>query len=218
MSKESKKLEPIQEEKIAAEIELLRLQAEYTKLETKELGYGIRHDEARSDYSCIYTFYESVTRDSVKKCIADLGLWSRRDPGCKMTINFCTSGGSVIDGLALYDYIRELSSIGHTVETTALGFAASMGGILLQAGDKRIMGQNAYLLIHEVSSVAIGNFSEIEDELKFLQRLQDKCLNILASRSTMTPRQIKNKWKRKDWWLDADEALELGFCDEIRSF
>jgi ATP-dependent Clp protease protease subunit len=94
--------------------------------------------------------------------------------------------------------------------------AASMGGILLQAGSHRVLAPNAYMLIHEVSSLAWGGASELEDEVAFVKRLQDRILDILAERSTMTRQQIARKWKRKDWWLDAPEALRLGFVDEIR--
>ena len=93
--------------------------------------------------------------------------------------------------------------------------AASMAGILLQSGNKRVIGQNAYILIHEVSDVAAGTTSEIEDELKLTKRLQKRLVGILAERSTMSEQQIEKKWKKNDWWLDANEAVELGFADEI---
>ena len=45
--------------------------------------------------------------------------------------------------------------------------------------------------------------------------LQERLLEILAKRSTLTTKQIKSKWSRKDWWLSAVEAVELGFADRI---
>jgi ATP-dependent protease ClpP protease subunit len=90
-----------------------------------------------------------------------------------------------------------------------------MGGILLQAGDERVIGKNAHLMIHEISAGAVGKLSEIEDEAKFCAMLSDRLVDILAERSTLTPTQIKRRWKRKDWWLSAEEAVELGFADRI---
>lgn len=171
--------------------------------------------EASSDSARIFPFYGAVNKGAVAGCMDTLTQWNREDPDKPITVVFNSPGGSVIDGLALYDQIQILKNEGQEINTHSLGMAASMGGILLQAGEKRTMGKHAYLLIHEISSIALGNASELEDELKFVQRLQARSLAILAHRSTLTPRQIARKWKRKDWWLDADEALELGFIDAI---
>jgi ATP-dependent Clp protease protease subunit len=163
-----------------------------------------------------YHFFSSVNGSSVEMCIDSLGHWSRRDPGKEMTIIFNTPGGSVFDGLALFDYIQGLRRKGHHITTKAIGTAASMGGILLQAGDVRVMDTNSLLLIHEVSAGMVGGkTSEVEDFQKLMQRLERRVLGILAERSTMSTAQIRTKWKKTDWWLDADEALKLGFADAV---
>lgn len=168
-------------------------------------------DEAR-----IYSFTSSVGRDSSEYCMNTLGQWFRENPDKPIEIVFNSPGGSVIDGLALFDYIKELQSNGAEINTVSLGYAASMAGVLLQAGERRTMGQHAFLMIHEVSSGAIGNINKLEDEVAFCKRIQDQLLDILAERATISKTSIKRKWKRQDWWLDANEALELGFCDAIR--
>jgi ATP-dependent protease ClpP protease subunit len=71
------------------------------------------------------------------------------------------------------------------------------------------------MLIHEISSIGIGKMSELEDEIKFLKRLQERCLEILADRSNLSKQQIKTRWTRKDWWLDAEETVKYGFADRI---
>lgn len=181
------------------------------------LEHRVLNERASSDEANIYYFHGQVNGISSSDCIESVGFWTRKRPGCDITIIFNSPGGGVFEGLALYDFIRDLRSRGHKVITKSVGMAASMGGILLQAGDERVMGPNAYMLIHEVSSGAIGKTSELEDALEFTTRLQEKLLNILAERSTMTVAQIKRKWKKKDWWLDAQEALELGFIDRIEN-
>lgn len=199
-----------------AQTKLVDVERRAAELELKKSRRSDRNYEAEADWHRIYTFYDAVNAASVENCLRDLSDWSRRDPGKPITVVFNSPGGSVLDGLALYDYLRELSNAGHEITTVALGMAASMGGILLQAGDHRVIGRNAWLLIHEVSSIGRGKISEMEDEVKFTRRLADQCLGILAERSTLDVKQIARRWKRKDWWLNADESFELGFADEIR--
>lgn len=219
----SPRLEELEAQKLEQEIEKLRHdvstsanKAHLTALELQDRERREADNQADADVARIYSFLESVTTDSVADCMDDLGIWARRDPGRPITIIFNSPGGSVIEGLALYDFLDDLKK-SHDVEitTVARGMAASMGGVLLQAGDKRIVGRNAHVLIHEVSSVGFGKLSEMEDEVKFCKRLQERLLDILADRSTMSKRQIRTKWKRKDWWLDAKETVSLGFADEI---
>lgn len=164
----------------------------------------------------IYAFDGPVSGGSVQHCIVNLGQWQRRDPEKPIEIIFNSPGGGVFDGLALYDYIKEIQEGGTPVNTTGLGMAASMGGILLQAGDTRTMSYNSYLLIHEVQDIAAGNASELRDQVKFTDRIQNRLLNILAERSTLNQKQIERRWQRKDWWLDAEEALKLGFVDKVK--
>jgi ATP-dependent Clp endopeptidase proteolytic subunit ClpP len=163
----------------------------------------------------IYAFDGAVSGGSVQHAIVTLGQWVRRDPETPITIVFNSPGGNVFNGLALFDYIKDMQSQGTQIDTVALGMAASMGGVLLQAGKERTMSEHSYLLIHEVSDFAGGQMSELEDQVKFAKRLQERLLSILAERSTLNKRQIERRWKRRDWWLDADEALKLGFCDRI---
>jgi ATP-dependent Clp endopeptidase proteolytic subunit ClpP len=200
----------------AAETEYYHQLSRLHSLEADALERTKAETLASPQYTGIYTFYGSVNSDSVKTAMRDLGAWARREPEANFRIVFNSPGGSVIDGFAFFDFIKELRSLGHNIETVALGYAASMGGILLQAGDKRVIGSNAYMLIHEISSFAFGKASELEDELKLVKRLQEKALDILAERSTMNKSQIKRKWVKTDWWIDAAEALEFGFVDEIR--
>src|SRR5690606_40252913 len=111
-------------------------------------------------------------------------------PGAPITIKINSPGGSVFEGLALYDRLRALSALGHHITTVSYGMAASMGGILLQAGDTRLVAPNAWFLIHEVSTITWGNTSEIEDQIEFTRRLQDQLLEILASRSKLSKAKI----------------------------
>lgn len=163
----------------------------------------------------IYQFGGTVDGGSVKTCMKQLAVWNRSEPGCAIEIVFHSPGGSVIDGMALFDYILGLRAKGHHITTTGLGYAASMAGILLQAGDVRRMGREAYILIHEVSNSTSGKIGEIEDDVKFMKMVQARVLAIFAERSNLSKKQIQSRWSRKDWWIDSDTALKLGLVDEI---
>jgi ATP-dependent Clp protease protease subunit len=144
-----------------------------------------------------------------------LAYWSRTEPGCAIELIFTSPGGSVIDGMALFDFIQQLRRAGHFITTRALGWAASMAGILLQAGDKRVMAKESYVLIHEISTGAVGKIGEIEDEVKFVKKIQGRILDIFAARANVKREYFAKHWKRQDWWLDSDEALKIGIIDEV---
>lgn len=213
----------LEEELTRAKIEEARHGAEKARLEAERNALALRHEQREEQAELaigwrqrIYPFWGGVTSSTSKSCIDTLSHWSRQFPGQEVTLVFNSPGGSVIDGLALFDFLQELQAGGTPLTTVTLGMAASMGGILLQAGGKRVMGRHAWLLIHEISSMTGGKASDIEDEIAFIKRLQGQSLDILASRSTLTAKQIAARWKRKDWWLSADEAVALGFADEVR--
>jgi ATP-dependent Clp protease protease subunit len=171
--------------------------------------------EASGEAARVFPFYGEVVKPHVAGCVDALSQWFREDSERPITVVFNSPGGEVFEGLALYDQIHILRGEGAIINTHSIGQAASMGAILLQAGEVRRMSRHSYMLIHEISGGAIGNASMIADQHEFVQRLQTRLLEILAQRSTLTPEEIREKWTRRDWWLDADEALELGFVDEV---
>jgi len=170
---------------------------------------------AQAKYQHVYHFTDAVGSSTTQACMRQIDIWHHDDPACRFEICFSSPGGSVIDGMALFDYLLQMREAGHHVTTSTIGMAASMAGILLQAGDVRRMGRESYLLIHEVSFGAGGKIGEVEDEVKFIKKIQERVLKIFAERSHLSIGQLKNRWERKDWWLDSDEALKLGLIDEI---
>lgn len=190
--------------------------AEYAELTLERERRKEKSELAKDQHHHVYLFDESVGAASVKKCITTLSEWDRLDPHCDIEIVFDSPGGSVIDGMHLWDFLSMIKSRGHKLTTVALGMAASMAGILLQAGDVRVLGKESYLLIHEVSFGAGGKIGEVEDEVAFVKKIQGRVLDIFAARSKMSRSAIASKWRRRDWWLDSSEALKHGFVDELR--
>ena len=203
------------EDRTRLEVRKLELETQRIELELEAMRRTERDAAADHRANNVYTFYASVDGDSVQQCMAELGRWSRREPGVPMTVIFNSPGGAVLDGLALFDYLKQLRRLGHHVTTIALGRAASMGAVLLQAGDTRIIGENSFLLVHEVSHIGSGKVSELEDGVEFTKRLQKRLLAILADRSTLSEKEIQRRWARKEWWLDAEEAVALGLADQL---
>ena len=161
-------------------------------------------------------FIGQVTSASVKEAVDKLVSFHRLDPECDITFLIDSPGGGITEGLALYDTLKWLRREGHEITTIANGMAASMGGILLQAGSTRVMTAESSLLIHEASFGAVGSMGTIEDTVEYVKMLQERLLDILAERSSLTKRAIKTRWMRKNWWIMSDEALTLKFVDEIR--
>jgi len=192
-----------------------KLEADAQELSNVSLQHQLDSALSGPEHSLTYMFYNPVVGVTVVDALMTLDRWSRRMPGKPIEIIFCSPGGSVTDGFALFDFIQELRARGHTITTKCIGMAASMGAILMQAGDERIMTRNSFMLLHEVSSEGTGSLAELSDHLKMVTRFQAKGLDILTERSTISRDDLETRWKKTDFYVDAVEALDLGLIDRI---
>jgi ATP-dependent Clp protease protease subunit len=218
-----------------AELAKLRAEAEETAAaaEVQKIQAAVsRDDEANRQadnfHNRVYRFTTGVSEATVATCISTLDKWHRIDPQGTFEIIFTSPGGDVIAGLSLVDHIRSMSRAGHKMVVGTEGWAASMAGILLQAGDHRWIGRESWLLIHEVSFGAHGNTSEIMDQVKWIERVQERVIRLFIEKAqasldrrgdgqkALTMAQFKTKWKKTDWTLDSQESYDAGFVDEIR--
>tara|TARA_R110000824_G_scaffold67527_2_gene174979 strand:+ start:8886 stop:9596 length:711 start_codon:yes stop_codon:yes gene_type:complete len=202
--------------KIEADAQTAENYARLRKIEADKKEQEWRREKADDKENMIYRFNTIVDKTYVNDCMHTLTQWSRRHPKCDIEIVFSSGGGSIVDGFVLFDFIQELRGRGHKVITGSLGMAASMAGILLQAGDHRWMGHQAWMMIHRAAFGVIGKTFEIEDHTAWIKRIEDRILGIFEKRSKLTRLKIKRNWDRKDWWISSDDALELGLVDEIR--
>jgi ATP-dependent protease ClpP protease subunit len=195
------------------------------KISEIELGIAVEQRDAQLAQNSrhkVYVFDSSVEAGSVKKCINQLTQWHRQDPGCAIEITINSPGGSIFDGFVLVDFIRDLREKGHQVTMVVYGMAASMGGVLLQAADHRVMGANAFLLIHEGSlGIGMADFGNAEDHFELMKMFHTRILNLFEERAKpinpkTTAKFIKRNWMRKDWWIPSEDALKLGLVDEVR--
>lgn len=214
------------------EVEIGRLELEHRKLEIEQAAYAEQLEweniklriEAQQDQENwkiraynqrIFHFNDQIFGESVAFCMQRLRDLVDLDHERPIELVFNSPGGSVIDGFELYDYLMSLRADGVWIDTTVLGMGASMAGVIAQAGKTRKIGPNSRLMIHEVGSLSYGKLSSMKDHLKMADQLYDQCLGILASRAKLTIDEIRQRAERKDWWLQADEALEHGFVDAI---
>lgn len=190
--------------------------ADGTEIDRDKMVERRQRELADNHYHHVYSFTSSVSDSSVKAAIDRLTEWSRNDPACSIEIILNSPGGEIFAGMAFIDFVRELQAKGHHVTTVALGMAASMAGVILQVGDKRVMGANSFLLIHEASFGAFGSYGDVEDRVKLVDMMHERILKLFVERSKLSKAQIKNKWTRRDWWIPSDEALKHGLVDEVR--
>ena len=202
--------------KFVAEGQIAQAQAAASEIQMRDLERKEKEMLAENKFHHVFFFNDQVSGNSVVQCMSRLNLWARNDPKCDIEIVFNSPGGAVIDGMALYDHIQTIRRKGHKVTTVAMGMAASMAGILLQAGDVRVIGAESYVLIHEIATGAIGKIGEIEDTVTFVKMIQKRVLGIFAARSNKPVSYFERHWRRKDWWLSSDECMKLGIVDEVR--
>lgn len=121
-------------------------------------------------------------------------------------------GGIVTDGQSIYASIIESKA---NVDTVCYGLAASIAGVIFQAGKKRIMMDYAHLMYHPA-------YSEDGRIDKGLQALNNAICTMVATRTGKTEDEIwaimnRGRMDDKGTWISAKEALEMGFCDEVRN-
>lgn len=130
-----------------------------------------------------------------------------------ITMYINSPGGSISDGLAIYDIMQ---CIKPTVRTICVGMAASMASVLLCAGAKgeRAILPNGEVLIHQPSGGTWGTAADMTIDVERINRMKNNLYNILAKHTGQPVEKIVEDSKR-DFWLTASEALEYGLVDRI---
>ena len=145
--------------------------------------------------------------------IAQLLYLDREDPERDISLYIHCPGGVVTAGLAMYDTMQLIRP---DVSTICVGMAASMGTVLLTAGTpgKRYALPNSTLHMHQPVGGAQGQASDIEIAAKEILRLQDALRGILSKHTGQTVEKIARDSDR-DYYLNAEQAVEYGLVDEI---
>ena len=130
-----------------------------------------------------------------------------------ISIYLNTPGGSVYAGLGIYDTMQFISS---RVGTICTGMAASMGAVLLVAGEKgmRAALPHSRVMIHQPLGGIQGQASDIEITAREILKLKDELYQIISNHSGQTMDKIRQDADR-DYWMTANEALEYGMIDKV---
>ena len=144
---------------------------------------------------------------------AQLLFLESTDPNKDIQIYFNTPGGSVHAGLGVYDTMQYISP---DIATICTGMAASMGAVLLTAGNKgkRSALKHSRIMIHQPMGGAQGQASDIEITAREILKLKRELYEIIAKHAGKTYKQVEKDADR-DYWMTSEEAKAYGMIDEI---
>ncbi len=156
---------------------------------------------------------EEVNSVSAGIVVAQLLYLEGQDPSKDISLYINSPGGSVTDGLSIYDTMQYIKC---DVSTICMGMAASMGAFLLAAGTpgKRYALPNADIMIHQPSGGAQGQATDIEIHTKHILHTKKKLNEILAKNTGRPVEEIARDTER-DNFMTAQQALEYGLIDKV---
>ena len=154
-----------------------------------------------------------VNATTASLVVAQMLYLEAQDPDKDIQLYINSPGGSVTDGMAIYDTMQYVKC---DVSTICVGMAASMGAFLLSSGakGKRIALPNAEIMIHQPSAGTQGKVTDMEIDVEHFLRIKKNLNEILASNTGKTAEEVKAASER-DHWMTADEAKDFGLVDKI---
>ena len=156
---------------------------------------------------------EDVNEHTANLVVAQMLFLEAEDPKKDIIFYINSPGGSVYDGMAIYDTMQFVKC---DVQTVGIGVQASMGAFLLSSGakGKRFMLPHATTMIHQPSSGTRGKVTDMEIDLKEGLRLK-KLLNEVLAKNTGQKLATIEKDVERDYWMTAEEAKKYGLIDDI---
>jgi ATP-dependent Clp endopeptidase proteolytic subunit ClpP len=131
--------------------------------------------------------------------------------GQRVHLRINSVGGSVVEGAAIYNALRRHKG-GLVVHIDAL--AASMASVIAMAGDETLIADNALVMIHNPWGMTMGDADELRKEADILDKLKATLVNAYVRKTGMEAEQVAQMMD-DETWLDATEAVALGFADAI---
>jgi ATP-dependent Clp protease protease subunit len=148
--------------------------------------------------------------EHLKKVYSIYGLKYEPEP---IKVYIDSYGGYVYQCFGLLSVIERSQTPIHTIVT---GCAMSCGFMILICGHKRFAHKLSTPLYHQVSSGAFGTAKDLEEKLEETKRLQKQLESIVREKTEISKKTLKEIFvTKKDWFMSAEEALELGVVDEI---
>ena len=185
-----------------------------------ENKFSLAGDRVKRDGNDIY-FYTSVKTASCLDLISalksaerenlTLQLENNLDEPPKIYLHINSLGGSVFDAFSVIDYILKCKV---PVVSIIEGCAASAATMISMVANERVITKHSYMLIHQLSSMAWGKFSEIEDEFKNLQKLMRMIKGLYKEYTKVQMKKLDEILKHDIWWR-AEDCLKFGLVDKI---
>ena len=156
---------------------------------------------------------EEVNSTTASLIVAQLLYLEGQDPEKDISFYINSPGGSVTDGMAIYDTMQYIKC---DVSTICIGMAASMGAFLLSAGTKgkRMALPNAEIMIHQPSAGTQGQITDMAIHLKRLEIIKKRMNRSLAD-NTGKPLEVVTADCERDNFMSAEEAVEYGLIDKV---
>ena len=128
-----------------------------------------------------------------------------------ITVWINSPGGNVFAAAEIYTMLRDYQGV-VTVKIDAI--AASAASVIAMAGNKVLMSPVAMLMVHDPSTIAMGNARDMEKAIRTLNEVKESIINAYAFKTGLTHSRIA-KLMENETWMNAKKAVELGFADEI---
>ena len=156
---------------------------------------------------------EEVTEHTANSVVAQLLHLAYVDPQADISLYINSPGGSVYDGMAIYD---TMNFIKPDVATYGIGLQASMGAFLLSSGakGKRFCLPHAKVMIHQPSSGTHGKVTDMEIDMKETLEVKEMLAKIMAKNTGQKLAKVKSDMER-DYWMTPDEAVKYGLIDKV---
>ncbi len=156
---------------------------------------------------------EEVNEHTANLVVAQLLFLAHEDPKADISLYINSPGGSVYDGLAIFDTVQFIKP---DVATYGIGLQASMGAFLLSSGTKgkRFALPNSRIMIHQPSSGTHGKITDQEITLREGIYLKKRLNEILAKNTGQKLSKIEKDVDR-DFWMSAEEAVSYGIVDSV---
>lgn len=183
-------------------------------LNTKKEVFKISNKTETSAEILVYgeigdTWYDeaSVSATQFANILKEIG------PSVKnIDLRFNSVGGSVFDGMSIYEKIKSERSKGKTFTAYIDGMACSIASVIILACDEVVVGEGSFIMIHKPLVGAYGNASELERMIVILDKIEEQMIGIYARKTGLSRAEIAIMLE-KETWFTSEEALENGLAD-----
>lgn len=151
--------------------------------------------------------YQAIVSTDAQPFIQQLDSMDAGEP-VKVRIN--SPGGDVFAGVAIFNALSKVQDVEIYIE----GLAASIASFIALAGKKIYMASNALIMIHKPNSHDGGNADDLRERADLLDKIESQLIKAYTKKTGIPEKQLQEMFSQETW-LTADEALKLGFIDEI---